>query len=283
MHEDSFSLRQARIEKSSIREEFLFLAFLVKSFFSNQLRVMQIFRLCLTFSHLKVQNWNFFYQFSSIIEHLRLSLQYKKLIDFNMTMAEPLVEQKKEFKLDSTDRQILNLLIANARDSTRTIVKKLEGVGIEMSERGVGKRIARLEKLGIIHGYTTMVDLKQVNMPILRLITVKFTSPKDFVTRLDEMKQYLSAAPYCDFSARTNGNIDWIELKFFNNHEQAQQEEDLYRAWFGDIMEDYRSYDLDIHKMGWQLFDENDFNRFIASTSKKEGTEISPDVRKKSK
>jgi DNA-binding Lrp family transcriptional regulator len=150
-----------------------------------------------------------------------------------------------------------------------------------MSERGVGKRIARLEKLGIIHGYTTMVDLNQVNMPILRLITVKFTSPKDFVTRLEEMKQYLTNAPYCDFSARTNGNIDWIELKFFNNHEQAQQEEDLYRAWFGDIMEDYRSYDLDIHKMGWQLFDEDDFNRFIQSTCKKEGTETCPNISKK--
>ncbi len=75
------------------------------------------------------------------------------------------------------------------------------------------------------------------------------------------MKQYLNSAPYCDFSARTNGNIDWIELKFFNNHDQAQKEEDLYRAWFGDIMEDYRSYDLDIHKMGWQLFDEADFDR----------------------
>jgi hypothetical protein len=126
-----------------------------------------------------------------------------------------------------------------------------------------------------------MVDLNQVNMPILRLITVKFTSPKDFVARLDEMKQYLTNAPYCDFSARTNGNIDWIELKFFNNHEQAQQEEDLYRAWFGDIMEDYRSYDLDIHKLGWQLFDENDFNRFIQSTCKKEGTETCPNISKK--
>lgn len=210
-----------------------------------------------------------------------LTLPQEILIDSKMTMAEPIIGQKKEIRIDVIDRQILNLLIANARDSTRTIVKKLEGMGTEMSERGVGKRIARLEKLEIIHGYTTMVDLKQVNMPILRLITVKFSSPKDFVTRLDEMKQYLSNAPYCDFSARTNGSIDWIELKFFNNHEQAQQEEDLYRAWFGDIMEDYRSYDLDIHKMGWQLFDEEDFKRFIQSTCKKEGTETCPDISKK--
>jgi len=210
-----------------------------------------------------------------------LTLPQEILIDSKMTMAEPIIGQKKEIRIDAIDRQILNLLIANARDSTRTIVKKLKGMGTEMSERGVGKRIARLEKLEIIHGYTTMVDLKQVNMPILRLITVKFSSPKDFVTRLDEMKQYLSNAPYCDFSARTNGSIDWIELKFFNNHEQAQQEEDLYRAWFGDIMEDYRSYDLDIHKMGWQLFDEEDFKRFIQSTCKKEGTETCPDISKK--
>jgi len=157
-----------------------------------------------------------------------LTFPQEILIDSKMTMAEPIIGQKKEIRIDSIDRQILNLLIANARDSTRTIVKKLEGMGTEMSERGVGKRIARLEKLEIIHGYTTMVDLKQVNMPILRLITVKFSSPKDFVTRLDEMKQYLSNGPYCDFSARTNGSIDWIELKFFNNHEQAKKSPDIF-------------------------------------------------------
>ena len=199
-----------------------------------------------------------------------------------MTMAEPVTRQsQKEVTVDAIDRQILNLLIANARDSTRTIASKLAGMGTKMSERGIGKRIARLAKMGISYGYTTMVDLNQVNMSILRLITIKFTSSKDFVTRLAEMKDHLANAPYCDFSARTNGNIDWIELKFFNNHEQAKQEEDLYRAWFGDIMEDYRSYDLDIHKMGWQLFDENDFDRFIKSTCKKEGTEICPDIAKK--
>ena len=208
-----------------------------------------------------------------------------RLVDQTMTMAEPITKQQnqKNIIIDETDRQILNLLIANARDSTRTIVKKLAGMGINMSERGIGKRITRLEKLGVIHGYTTMVDLNQVNMPILRLVTVKFTSPKDFVTRLENMKGYLANAPYCDFSARTNGNIDWIELKFFNTHEQAQQEEDLYRAWFGDIIEDYRAYDLDIHKMGWQLFDEGDFDRFIQSTCKKEGTETCPNIMAKKK
>ena len=197
-----------------------------------------------------------------------------------MMMKSVIQKKKKDTLIDAIDRQILNLLIANARDSARTIAKKLSDLGIEMSERGIGKRITRLERLGIIHGYTTTVDLDQVNMPILRLVTVKFTSPKDFVRRLEEMKGYLANAPYCDFSARTNGNIDWIELKFFNTHEQAQQEEDLYRAWFGDIIEDYRSYDLDIHKMGWQLFDEDDFDRFIQTTCREQGSETCPDVRK---
>jgi len=201
-----------------------------------------------------------------------------------MTMMQPTHKKnQKQGTIDVIDRQILNLLIANARDSTRTIAKKLADIGIDMSERGIGKRIARLEKLKIIHGYTATVDLAQVNMSILRLVTVKFTSPKDFVTRVENMKEYLTNAPYCDFSARTNGNIDWIELKFFNSHEQAQQEEDLYRSWFGDIIEDYRSYDLDIHKMGWQLFDENDFDRFIQNTLKQEGVNVYPNLTKKRK
>ena len=224
---------------------------------------------------------NFFNKIGSLFEHSSISSNSLISIVQIMTMTQPIpMKTKKEVVIDGVDRQILNLLLANARDSTRTIVKKLADVGINMSERGIGKRIARLEKLNVIHGYTAMVDLNMVNMPILRLVTVKFTSPKDFVSRVEAMKEYLTNAPYCDFSARTNGNIDWIELKFFNNHEQAQQEEDLYRAWFGDIIEDYRSYDLDIHKMGWQLFDEFDFDRFIQSTCKKEGTETYPSLMK---
>jgi DNA-binding Lrp family transcriptional regulator len=173
--------------------------------------------------------------------------------------------------MDEIDRQILNLLITNGRISARNIVKNLEDRGIKMSERGIGKRIAKLEKDKVILGYTTIVDPKTVNMTVSRLVTVKFTSPHDFLARVEEMKKYLSDAPYCDFSARANGDIDWIELKFFNNPEQARKEEDLYRAWFGDIIENYKSYDLDIQKWGWQIFDEGTFDRFIQQMLKKDG------------
>ena len=178
--------------------------------------------------------------------------------------------------MDELDREILNLLIANGRISARNIVKRLEEKGIKISERGVGKRMVKLEHDKVILGYTTMVDLQKVNMATTRLVTVKFTSPRDFLQRMEEMKKYLTESPFCDFSARTNGDIDWVEIKFFNNHEQAKKEEDLYRSWFGDIIEDYKSYDLDIQKWGWQIFDETNFDRFIQQVLKKERQVLAP-------
>ena len=171
--------------------------------------------------------------------------------------------------IDDLDRKILNLLISNGRQSSRTITKKLADEGIKISERGLGKRIARLEREKIITGYTAIVDMKKVNMAIPRLVTVKLSSPKDYVQRLEDMREYLKDAPFCDFSARSNGNFDWIELKFFNSIEQANMEADLYRTWFGDIIEDYQSYDLDVYKFGWQLFEEKDFHMFIQQMQKK--------------
>ena len=90
--------------------------------------------------------------------------------------------------MDELDREILNLLIANGRISARNIVKRLADRGIKMSERGVGKRIERLEREKVILGYTAMVDLAKVNMSVPRLVTVKFTSPRDFLQRLEDMK-----------------------------------------------------------------------------------------------
>ena len=170
---------------------------------------------------------------------------------------------------DELDKKILNMLIANGRQSTRAITKKLAEEGTRISERGLGKRIARLEREKVILGYTAIIDMKKVNMGIPRLVTVKLSSPKNYVQRISDMKEYLTNAPFCDFSARSNGNYDWIELKFFNTLEQANMEADLYRTWFGDIIEDYQSYDLDVYKFGWQLFEEKDFHAFMQQMEKK--------------
>ena len=170
---------------------------------------------------------------------------------------------------DELDKKILNMLIANGRQSTRAITKKLAEEGIRISERGLGKRIARLEREKVILGYTAIIDMKKVNMGIPRLVTVKLSSPKNYMQRISDMKEYLTNAPFCDFSARSNGNYDWIELKFFNTLEQANMEADLYRTWFGDIIEDYQSYDLDVYKFGWQLFEEKDFHAFMQQMEKK--------------
>ena len=171
--------------------------------------------------------------------------------------------------IDDLDKKILNMLIANGRQSSREITKKLSLEGIKISERGLGKRIARLERNKVITGYTAVVDMKKVSMGVPRLVTVKLSSPVDFVQRLSDMKEYLASAPFCDFSARSNGSFDWIELKFFNNIEQANKEADLYRTWFGDIIEDYQSYDLDVYKFGWELFDEKTFDSFMKYMQKK--------------
>ncbi|MGI0064484.1 MAG: winged helix-turn-helix transcriptional regulator, partial [Nitrosopumilaceae archaeon] len=56
--------------------------------------------------------------------------------------------------IDDLDKKILNMLIANGRQSSREITKKLSEEGIKISERGLGKRIARLEHNKIITGYT---------------------------------------------------------------------------------------------------------------------------------
>ena len=171
--------------------------------------------------------------------------------------------------VDELDRRILSMLIADGRQSNRVIVKKLAEEGTRISERGLGKRIKRLEKEKIITGYTAMLDMKKVNMCVPKLVTIKLSSPKNFVQRLEDMKEYLKDAPFCDFSARSDGGFDWIELKIFNDDHQANMEADLYRTWFGDIIEEYTSYDLEIYKFGWQLFQEKDFNAFMSMMQKK--------------
>lgn len=56
-------------------------------------------------------------------------------------------------RLDDVDRRLLTLLAADARASQRKLARDLH-----MSPPAVGERIARLERLGVVRGYTVEVD-----------------------------------------------------------------------------------------------------------------------------
>ena len=57
-------------------------------------------------------------------------------------------------KLDKLDREILSHLLSNGRESIINLSKK-----IDLSRTAVAERINRLEKIGVIKGYTVLVDL----------------------------------------------------------------------------------------------------------------------------
>ncbi len=56
-------------------------------------------------------------------------------------------------RLDDVDRRLLTLLASDARASQRKLARDLH-----MSPPAVGERIARLERLGVVRGYTLDVD-----------------------------------------------------------------------------------------------------------------------------
>lgn len=69
--------------------------------------------------------------------------------------------------LDETDFRIITLLLTNARMQWREI-----GEQIHLTGQAVANRIRKMEKLGIIEGYTVKVNENQLGKSILAYVTV---------------------------------------------------------------------------------------------------------------
>ncbi|MFN8164323.1 MAG: AsnC family transcriptional regulator [Solirubrobacterales bacterium] len=73
-----------------------------------------------------------------------------------------------EIDLDGTDLEIVDLLV---RDGRRTLADI--GAEVTLSAPAVKRRIARLEELGVITGYTAKIDHAKLGRPI-----EAFTEPR---------------------------------------------------------------------------------------------------------
>ncbi|GAA0850448.1 Lrp/AsnC family transcriptional regulator [Streptosporangium amethystogenes subsp. fukuiense] len=77
-------------------------------------------------------------------------------------------------ELDSIDRRILDLLVENGRRSVRDIATR-----VRLSPSPVKRRIERLERLGVIVGYTTLVDEGLLGDTIEAFAEVRFSGNTD--------------------------------------------------------------------------------------------------------
>ncbi len=84
-----------------------------------------------------------------------------------------------ELALDTTDRKIVEVLIADARRSASEV-----GRLVDLSPPAAKRRIDRLERLGLIRGYTVKLDRRRLGEEIEAFIELRF-APGTQVAEVD--------------------------------------------------------------------------------------------------
>jgi Lrp/AsnC family leucine-responsive transcriptional regulator len=146
--------------------------------------------------------------------------------------------------VDNVDELILSTLSKNSKQHTKEIWDFLRDHECYISEKEIESRISRLEENGVITGYTISIDTKKVKRRVIRIALVTFKTSQHLKSRIEGLKKYLADAPFVIFSGRTRGGYDWISVQAFLTEEIADEESDIYRNLFGDIIQSYGVYDF---------------------------------------
>jgi Lrp/AsnC family leucine-responsive transcriptional regulator len=118
----------------------------------------------------------------------------------------------KTVSLDSTDRRLLTLLAADARVSQRKLAAELR-----MSPPAVGERIARLERAGVIRGYTIDIDWTALGCSVVYL-TVAATPGA-----APEVVRGLYAIPEVEDVVVITGSFDLLARLRVRDHEHLRR------------------------------------------------------------
>jgi Lrp/AsnC family leucine-responsive transcriptional regulator len=109
--------------------------------------------------------------------------------------------------LDGTDLEVLDLLGRDARRSLADIARR-----VNLSSPAVKRRIDRLEQIGVITGYTTVVDHAKLGRPLEAFAEVRFAG----TTRVDEISAIADDIPEVEAVFTTAGDPDalvWTRVK----------------------------------------------------------------------
>lgn len=119
-------------------------------------------------------------------------------------------------KLDSTDTQLLNLIQANCKQTT-----KAYALALGLSSTAVYERIKRLEREGVIRGYVALLDKNKINRGFTVLCHVKLIQHvKENVQQFEKEVLKLEEVSEC---FHVSGDYDYI-LKIHVQDMQAYRE-----------------------------------------------------------
>lgn len=125
--------------------------------------------------------------------------------------------------MDILDREILNCLQQNSREKASVISRK-----INLSVSAVLERIRKMEKQGVVLGYTVRVDKKKLGLGMQAIMEVSLEHPA-YCDDFADMVCGISEIADCYY---LNGDFDFI-LKLY-----AKDSEDLERIH--KMIKDYK-------------------------------------------
>lgn len=116
-------------------------------------------------------------------------------------------------KIDETDKRILNEMIKSHTARHSTLAKKMK-----LSSAAIHKRIKKLKRLEVLHGYAPRIDLRKLGFDLSVLIFIAMTKGK-----VEEFWRKYSEHPNICSIYNISGKYDVVLVGKFHNTERLDE------------------------------------------------------------
>ncbi len=106
-------------------------------------------------------------------------------------------------KLDNTDKQIIEILQENGRISNSELAKQ-----IGLTTTPTLERVKRLEREGVIKGYTAWIDRKAIQKGLTVFCSIKLTAHQ--LGEMEEFSRHIAEIPEILACYNTTGEFDYL-------------------------------------------------------------------------
>lgn len=129
-------------------------------------------------------------------------------------LARVVAPQARPAVLNAVDLEILQLLTGDARTSQRSLARTL---GI--SPPAVGERIARLERAGVIRGYTIDIGWPEAGFPVTVFLTITVVQGYSLAPVIEALREL----PEVSDVSLVTGAIDLLARLVVRDHNHLRQ------------------------------------------------------------